>query len=55
MFNWFKKQSPADKLRKKYKQLMEESYRLSKVNRSESDAKMAEAQALLKQIDELEK
>lgn len=55
MFKIFKKSKPEDKLKKKYKQLIEESFKLSKVNRTASDAKQAEAQEILKQIEDLEK
>ena len=41
------------KLEKKYKKLMEEAFQLSKTNRSKSDQKMAEAEAIRKQIDQL--
>ncbi len=43
-----------DKLQKKYQQLLEESHRLSHSNRQQSDLKMAEADAVLKQIEALE-
>ena len=42
------------RLEKKYEQLLEESYRLSHSNRTASDAKMAEANAVLEQIKALE-
>ncbi len=38
------------KLEKKYAQLMEESHRLSHIDRKASDLKMAEAEAVLTQI-----
>jgi hypothetical protein len=53
MFKLFKKKSPAEKLHKQYELLMAESHRLSKTNRTESDKKYAEAQELLKQIEQL--
>jgi len=53
MFNFFKKKSEVDKLSDKYKKLMEESYNLSKSNRQKSDAKVAEAEEVLKQIEAL--
>ena len=55
MFNLFKKKSPKDKLYAEYKKLMKESHALSTSNRSLSDAKAAEADQILKQIDALEK
>ena len=53
MFGLFKKKSPEEKLEKKYRKLLEEAHRLSTVNRAESDAKMAEANKLLKEIEAL--
>ena len=42
------------KLEKKYKKLLEESYQLSKSNRMKGDQKLAEAEEVRKQLDELE-
>ena len=42
-------------LQKKYNQLMEESYRLSHINRKKSDMKRGEAEEIGKLLDELEK
>ena len=42
------------KLEKKYKALLDESYRLSHIDRKRSDLKAAEADELRKQIDELD-
>lgn len=53
MFNFFKKKSEKAKLELKYKKLLEESYRLSHVNRQESDNKRAEAEEILKQIESI--
>lgn len=53
MFGIFKKKSPLEKLMAQHKLLLEESFRLSKSNRSASDAKMAEADALSKEIERL--
>lgn len=53
MFQLFKKKSEKEKLQEKYKKLLEESYKLSHTNRSASDQKAAEAEAVLKQIEEL--
>ncbi|WP_157823379.1 MULTISPECIES: Lacal_2735 family protein [Olleya] len=55
MFGLFKKKSELDKLQDKYKKLLEESFKLSTTNRSESDKKQAEAQAVLEQIEALQK
>lgn len=51
MFGLFKKKSKLDKLQDDYKKLLEESFKLSTTNRSESDKKQAEAQTILDQID----
>ncbi|MGC6284196.1 MAG: Lacal_2735 family protein [Polaribacter sp.] len=53
MFGLFKKKSEKEKLQDRYKKLMEEAYKLQSVNRSQSDEKYAEADAILKQIDAL--
>ena len=53
MFGLFKKKSELDKLREQYKKLQEESFRLSKTNRSESDKKLAEAEDVYKKIEAL--
>ena len=55
MFGFFKKKSKAEKLNEKYQKLLEEAFRLSKTNRTESDAKQAEAEAVLREIDALAK
>ena len=51
MLNIFKKKSKVEKLNAQYKKLLEESYKLSSSNRRLSDSKVAEANAILKQID----
>ncbi len=51
MFNIFKKKSKAEKLNAQYKKLLEESYKLSTINRKLSDSKAAEANEILNQID----
>ena len=53
MFGLFKKKSQRDILEKKYRKLLEESYKLSTINRKQSDEKMAEAAAVLKEIEQL--
>lgn len=45
--------NPQRKLEKKYESLMSESYRLSTTNRKLADQKHAEADKVLKQIEEL--
>ena len=55
MFGLFKKKSPITKLQKQYEQLMKEYHALSTINRSASDAKFAEAEAIQDKIVELMK
>jgi len=56
--NWIKKlfkgKSKLEILADKYDSLMEEAYRLSKVNRTKSDEKTFEANEVLVEIKELE-
>tara|TARA_Y100000385_G_scaffold150311_1_gene155847 strand:- start:196 stop:399 length:204 start_codon:yes stop_codon:yes gene_type:complete len=56
--NWIKKlfkgKSRMEVLADKYDSLMEESYKLSKVNRTKSDEKTFEANEVLIKIKELE-
>lgn len=47
----FSRKSPKEKLQKKYEKLMQESYNLSKSNRKASDAKVAEAEEVLKELN----
>ena len=51
MFGFGKKK---DKLQAKYNKLMQESYDLSTIDRKKSDLKRAEAEAIGRQLDELE-
>ena len=53
MFGLFKRKSKKEILEAKYKALLEESFKLSKTNRAQSDQKQAEAQDVLKEIDAL--
>ncbi|WP_417859193.1 Lacal_2735 family protein [Xanthomarina gelatinilytica] len=55
MFKLFNKTSKMDKLQKKYEKLMKEWHALSSINRSESDKKYAEAEAVRKQMEALQK
>ena len=55
MFGLFKKKSQIEKLQDKYNKLMKEWHQLSNINRSESDKKYAEANAVLEKIDVLKK
>jgi hypothetical protein len=54
MFSFFKKKSKAEVLEARRKLLLEEAFRLSRINREESDKKYAEADALAKEIEALE-
>ncbi len=51
MFGLFKKKTEKEKLQEQYKQLMEESYKLSHSDRKASDLKRAEAEEVLKKIE----
>jgi hypothetical protein len=53
MFGLFKKKTEVEKLQEKFSKLMEESHKLSTINRSESDKKYAEADTIAKQIETL--
>lgn len=53
MLQWFKKKDDIKSLQKKYEKLMGEWHKLSTINRAASDAKYAEAEAILKKIDAL--
>lgn len=53
MFRIFKKKTKVEKLQKEYKNLMEEAFKMSKMNRTKSDAKTAEAEEVLKKIESL--
>jgi len=53
MFGIFKKKSPLVKLSNQYKKLMEQAHQLSSINRAESDKKVAEAEDIAKQIEQL--
>mgnify|MGYP006097874533 CR=1 FL=1 len=55
MFGLFKKKSEKDKLQEQYKKLLQESFELSKSNRTASDAKQAAADVVLKKMEALEK
>jgi hypothetical protein len=55
MFGLFKKKTEEERLQEKYKKLMEEGFKLQSINRSDSDQKYLEADALLKEIEALKK
>lgn len=54
MFGLFKKKSEVEKLQVQYQKLMKEAFDLSKINRTESDNKYAEADEVQKRIDVLQ-
>jgi hypothetical protein len=54
MFNLFKKKSEIEKLQDSYKKLMEEGFKLQSINRSDSDQKYFEADAILKKIEQIQ-
>jgi hypothetical protein len=54
MFGLFKKKSEKEKLQAQYQKLMKESFELSTQNRSKSDDKAAEADAIMKQIEAMD-
>lgn len=54
MFGFLKSKSPKEKLEAQYKKLLSEAHKLSQVNRSAGDKKYAEADAVLKEIENLE-
>tara|TARA_R110002051_G_scaffold159536_2_gene230894 strand:- start:7427 stop:7615 length:189 start_codon:yes stop_codon:yes gene_type:complete len=51
MFGLFKKKSEKEVLQKQYKDLMNEAYQLSSVNRKASDDKTYEAEQVMKKIE----
>jgi len=53
MLGLFKRKTETEKLQDRYKKLMAEWHDLSSIDRSASDAKYAEAQKVLDQLDEL--
>ena len=55
MFGIFKKKTELEKLNDQYKKLMEQSYLKSTINRTESDALLAEANKILNQMELLKK
>ncbi|WP_142783323.1 Lacal_2735 family protein [Changchengzhania lutea] len=53
MFKLFKKKTKLEKLQEQYKSLMKDWHALSTTNRTESDRKYAEAEAISKEIEQL--
>ena len=54
MFGLFKKKTKREQLESQYEKLQKESFELSTINRSQSDAKAAEAEAVMKKLEALE-
>jgi len=53
MFGLFKKKTEREKLNNQYNKLMKEAFELSKINRTASDQKYAQADAIQKKMDSL--
>ena len=53
MFGLFKKKSKKEKLLSQYSALKEKAFKMSKVNRKESDKIEYEAEQLLEEIDKI--
>lgn len=53
MFGLFKKKSPIEKLQEQHKKVLEDAFKLSKSNRSESDKLYAKAAEIEKEINAL--
>lgn len=53
MFGLFKRKTEKEKLEEKYRKLIEKAYKLSTVNRAESDKVTAQADEILKKIEKL--
>ena len=53
MFGIFKKKTEKEKLQDQYKKLLEESFKLSKIDRKASDLKAAEADELIRRIEKM--
>lgn len=54
MFNLFKKKSAVEILQEKYNKVMKEAYELSTANRTKSDAKYAEADRIMSEIQQMQ-
>ncbi len=55
MFGLFKRKTEKEKLQAKYESLMKDAFRLSKINRTQSDQKYFEADQVLKRIESNDK
>lgn len=51
MFGFFKKKTEVDRLNEAYKKCLEEAFKLSSIDRRESDKKYKEADDILKKIE----
>jgi hypothetical protein len=51
VFGLFKRKTEKERLIEKHRRLLEEAFKLSKVNRRQSDEKVAQAEALMKKIE----
>lgn len=54
MFGIFKRKTEKEKLLVRYKEIKDEAYRLSKIDRRKSDEKEKEANDILDAIDKIE-
>ncbi|TVR81458.1 MAG: Lacal_2735 family protein [Saprospirales bacterium] len=54
MFGLFKKKTEKEKLEDLYEKLLKESYELSRIDRTRSDAKAAEAEEIRKKLEQLD-
>ncbi|MFY0624663.1 MAG: Lacal_2735 family protein [Reichenbachiella sp.] len=53
MFRLFKRPTKAQILERNYRKLIEESHKLSRTNRTLSDQKFVEAQAIIDQLEKI--
>jgi hypothetical protein len=53
MFGIFKKKTEKQKLEEQYRKLIDEAYKLSHSNRTQSDKKQADAEAVLQKLEKL--
>ena len=53
MFGLFGKSNAIEKLQRRHKKVLEESYKLSHTNRAASDQKAVEAEEIMKKIESL--
>lgn len=51
MFKLFRKKSKTELMEKRYQQLLKEAHKLSTINRKASDQKLAEADRLLREME----